>query len=110
MQRLQIQLLRGLGRHELQRRALHGFGNPRPASLKSCFLSLAIGADIFGRHQTCIVNQAMRVAAQVMCAHAGFHARSDKGLYGKPRLHLGHATTFAAARWRQRRIVAHDVE
>ena len=27
MQRLQIQLLRGLGRHELHRRALHGFGN-----------------------------------------------------------------------------------
>jgi hypothetical protein len=27
MQRLQIELLRGLGRHELHRRALHGFGN-----------------------------------------------------------------------------------
>ena len=25
--RLQIQLLRGLGRHKLHRRALHGFGN-----------------------------------------------------------------------------------
>jgi hypothetical protein len=42
MQRLQIQLLRGRGRHELHRRALHGFGNrfvllvfgaPLPASL-----------------------------------------------------------------------------
>jgi len=54
MQRLQIQLLRGLGRHELHRRALYGFGN-RFGIIEVVLLSLAIGADIFGRHQPGIV-------------------------------------------------------
>jgi hypothetical protein len=56
MQRLQIQLLRGLGRHELHRRALHGFGN-RFGIIEVVLLSLAIGADIFGRHQPGIVTK-----------------------------------------------------
>jgi hypothetical protein len=42
MQRLQIQLLRGLGCHELHRRALHGFGN-RLGIIEVVLLSLAIG-------------------------------------------------------------------
>ncbi len=46
MQRPQIQLLRGLGRHELHRRALHGFGN-RFGIIEVVLLSLAIGADIW---------------------------------------------------------------
>src|SRR6202171_1870860 len=37
-------------------------------------LSLAIGADIFGRHQPGIVTKRCEFAAQVMCADAGFHA------------------------------------
>ena len=49
MQRLQIQLLGGLGRHKLHRRALHGFGN-RFGVIEVVLLSFAIGADIFGRH------------------------------------------------------------
>src|SRR5713226_5400433 len=73
MQRLQIQLLRGLGRHELHRRALHGFGN-RVGIIEVVLLSLAIGADIFGRHQPGIVTERCEFAAQVMCADAGFHA------------------------------------
>jgi DNA topoisomerase IA len=48
MQCLQIKLLRGLGRHELHRRALHGFGN-RFGIIEVVLLSLAIGANIFGR-------------------------------------------------------------
>ena len=56
MQRLQIQLFRGLGRHKLHRRALHGFGN-RFGVVEVVLLSLAIGADIFGRHQPGIVTK-----------------------------------------------------
>ncbi len=88
MQRLQIQLLRGLGRHELHRRALHGFGN-RFGIIEVVLLSLAIGADIFGRHQPGIVTKRCEFAAQVMCADAGFHADQAR------------RTTFAAARWRR---------
>ena len=73
MQRLQIQLLCRLGRHELHRRALHGFGN-RFGIIEVVLLSLAIGADIFGRHQPGIVTKRCEFAAQVMCANAGFHA------------------------------------
>ena len=62
-----------LGRHELHRRALHGFGN-RFGIIEVVLLSLAIGADIFGRHQPGIVTKRCEFAAQVMCADAGFHA------------------------------------
>jgi hypothetical protein len=55
MQRLQIELLCGLGRHELHRRALHGFGN-RFGIIEVVLLSLAIGADIYGRYQPGITN------------------------------------------------------
>ena len=40
MQCLQIELLRGLGRHELHRRALHSFGN-RFGIIEVVLLSLA---------------------------------------------------------------------
>lgn len=42
--RLQIQPLRGLGRDELHRRALHGFGN-RIGIIEVILLSLVKGAD-----------------------------------------------------------------
>src|SRR5260221_12932167 len=53
---------RGLGRHELHRRALHGFGN-RFGIIEVVLLSLAIGADIFGRHQPGIVTKRCEFAA-----------------------------------------------
>ena len=87
MQRLQIELLRGLGRHELHRRALHGFGN-RFGIIEVVLLSLAIGADIFGRHQPGIVTKRCEFAAQVMCADAGFHADQARWHVGKPCPHL----------------------
>src|SRR6202051_4109005 len=87
MQRLQIQLLRGLCRHELHRRALHGFGN-RFGIIEVVLLSLAIGADIFGRHQPGIVTQRCEFAAQVMGADAGFHADQARRYIGETRFHL----------------------
>src|SRR6201981_1083642 len=68
-----IKLLHSLGRHKLHRRALHGFGN-RFGIIEVVLLSLAIGADIFGRHQPGIVTKRCEFATQVMCADAGFHA------------------------------------
>src|SRR5947207_10990553 len=87
MQRLQVQLLSGLGRHELHRRALHGFGN-RVGIIEVVLLSLAIGADIFGRHQPGIVTKRCEFAAQVMGADAGFHADQARRYIGEPRFHL----------------------
>jgi class 3 adenylate cyclase len=108
MQRLQIQLLRGLGRHELHRRALHGFGN-RFGIIEVVLLSLAIGADIFGRHQPGIVTKRCEFAAQMMCADAGFHANQARRYIGEPRFHLA-PRPFLPQHDGAARIVAHDVE
>ena len=108
MQRLQIQLLRGLGRHELHRRALHGFGN-RFGIIEVVLLSLAIGADIFGRHQPGIVTQRCEFAAQMMRADAGFHADQARWYIGEPRFHLA-TRPLLPQHDGAARIVAHDVE
>jgi hypothetical protein len=60
MQRLQVELIGSLGRHELHRRALHCLGN-RFGILEVVLLPLAIRADVSGRHQTGLRDQAMRV-------------------------------------------------
>src|SRR6202008_3407205 len=51
-------------------------------------LSLAIGADIFGRHQPGIVTKRCEFAAQVMGADAGFHADQARRYIGEPPFHL----------------------
>ena len=108
MQRLQIQLLGGLGRHELHRRALHGFGN-RFGVIEVVLLSLAIGADIFGWHQPGIVTKRCEVAAQVMGADAGFHADQARRYIGEPGFHLA-TRPLLPQHDGAARIVADDVE
>jgi hypothetical protein len=103
MQRLQIQLLRRLGRHELHRRALHRFGN-RFSIIEVVLLSLAVGADIFGRHQPGIVTKRCEFAAQVMCADAGFHADQAGGILASrastwPRDHFCRITMAPRTSW-----------
>src|SRR5207245_8881238 len=73
--------------HELHRWALHGFGN-RFGIIEVVLLSLAIGVDIFGRHQPGIVTKRCEFAAQMMCADAGFHADQARRYIGEPRFHL----------------------
>jgi hypothetical protein len=80
-------MIRGLGRHELHRRALHGLGN-RFGIIEVVLLSLGIGANVFGRHQPGIVTKRCEFAAQVMCADAGFHADQARRDIGEPRFHL----------------------
>ena len=108
VQRLQVQLLRGLGRHELHCRALHGFGN-RFGIIEVVLLSPAIGADIFGRHQPGIVTKRCEFAAQVICADAGFHADQARRYIGEPRFHLA-TRPLLPEHDSAARIVAHDVE
>jgi len=108
MQRLQVQLLRGLGRHKLHRRALHGFGY-RIGIIEVVLLSLAIGTDIFGRHQPGVVTKRYEFAAQVMCADAGFHADQARRYVGEPRFHLA-TRPFLPQCNGAARIVAHNVE
>jgi hypothetical protein len=72
-------------------------------------LSLAIGADIFGRHQPGIVTKRCEFAAQVMCADAGFHADQARRYIGEPRFHLA-TRPLLPQHDGAARIVAHDVE
>ena len=51
MQRLQVQLIGGLGCDELHRGPLHRLGN-RLGVTEVVLLTLRIGADILRRHQT----------------------------------------------------------
>jgi hypothetical protein len=96
--------VRVLGRHELHRRALHGFGN-RFGIVEVVLLSLAIGANIFGRHQPGIVTKRCEFAAQVMRTDAGFPCRSGKGgmLTSRastcPRHHFCRSTMAPRASW-----------
>jgi hypothetical protein len=82
---------------QLHRRALHGFGN-RFGVIEVVLLSLAIGADIFGRHQLGIVTKRCEIAAG---RRRKLPCRSGKAVHWRAGLPLGHATTFAAARWRR---------
>jgi hypothetical protein len=52
VERLQIELLGGLCRHELHGRALHRLGVP-----KVILLSLGIRAHVFRRHQASVVSE-----------------------------------------------------
>ena len=84
---------------------LRELGSPREVVL----LSLAIGADIFGRHQPGIVTERCEFAAQVMCADAGFHIDQARRYIGEPRFHL-FTRPFLPQHDGAAPIVAHDVE
>ncbi|MGY3488097.1 hypothetical protein ACVW1C_005980 [Bradyrhizobium sp. USDA 4011] len=89
------------------RRALHGLGN-RFGIIEVVLLSLAVGADVFGRHQPGIVTKRCEFAVQVMCADARFHA-------DEATRHIGESCFYLATRPLlpqhdgAARIVAHDV-
>ena len=73
VQCLQIKLIRGLRRHKLHRWTLHRLGD-RLRIAKVILLSLGIGTNILRRHQPGIVAKAIKLAAEMMRADAGFHA------------------------------------
>src|SRR4030081_2693505 len=64
VQRLQVELIRGLRRHELHRRPLHRFGN-RLRIPEVVLLSLRIGAYILRRHQPGVVAELLQLTAEM---------------------------------------------
>src|SRR5688572_15002925 len=73
VQRLQVELIRGLGGNERHRWPLHRFGN-RLRIPEVVLLSLRIGADVLRRHQPSIVTKCRKPATEMMRADAGLHA------------------------------------
>jgi hypothetical protein len=87
VQRLQVELIGGLGRDELHGRALHRLGDGFRIS-EVILLSLRIGAHIFSRHQAGVVAKHLQPATEVMRADAGLHADPTRRQIGESGLHL----------------------
>ena len=87
MQCLQVELIGGLGRHELHRWPLHRLGN-RLGVAEVVLLSLRVGPHILRRHQPGIVTKRLKLAAEMMRANAGLHADQARRHVGKPSIDL----------------------
>ena len=87
MQRLQIELLGGLGRHELHGRTLHRLSDRFRVAIIILF-ALAIRAHILRRHQPGIMAERPQLATEMMCADAGLHADQARRQVGEPGFHL----------------------
>src|SRR5215471_13146001 len=73
VERLQVELLGGLGRDELHRRALHRLGD-RLSVAEVVLLSLRIRAHVLRRHKPSIVPKHLELATEMMRADASLHA------------------------------------
>jgi len=87
MHRLKVQLVDRLGRNELHRRALHGFGNGLRVT-EVILLSLRIRPNVSRRHQPSIVAKPLELAAEMVRADAGFHANQTWRHIREPCFHL----------------------
>ena len=87
MQRLQIELVGGLGRDELHRRTLHRLRD-RFRIAVVIFFALGIRAHVFRRHQPGIVAQRLKLATEVMRADASLHANQARLQISEPRFDL----------------------
>jgi hypothetical protein len=108
MQRLQIELLGGLGRHELHRRALHRFSDRLGIAIVVLF-TFAIRAHVFRRHQSGIVAKRLQFAAQVMRPGARLHADEARLQVGEASFHLA-ARPFLPQHDAAASILADEVE
>jgi len=73
MQRLEVELIGGLRRHELHRWTLHGFGDCLRVA-EVILLSLRVRPNILRRHQPGIVAKRLELATEVMRTNTGLHA------------------------------------
>src|SRR5207342_3871825 len=80
MQRLQVELIGGLGDHELHRRSLYRLGN-RLSVTEVVLLAFGIGSHVPRRHQPRIVPQRLELATEMMRTDAGLHADQARGTY-----------------------------
>jgi hypothetical protein len=72
MQRLQVQLIGGLGRDELHRRPLHRFGDCLRIT-EVILLALGIGSHVLRRHQTSVVTKRPEPTTEMMRPDTGLH-------------------------------------
>ncbi len=87
VQRLQVELICGLRRHELHRRPLHRLGD-RLRIAEVVLLSLRIGAHVLRRHQPSVVAKHLQLATEMMRADTGLHADQARRQVGEPYFHL----------------------
>src|SRR5664279_976265 len=73
VQRLQVELIGGLRRHELHRRPLYRLGDCLGIA-EVVLLSLRIGTNILRWHKPGVVAKAIELAAEMMRPDASFHA------------------------------------
>jgi hypothetical protein len=87
VQRLQVELIGSLRRHELHRWTLHRLCN-RLRITEVVLLSLRVGPHIPRRHQPGIVTKRLKPSTEMMRADAGFHANQTRRHVSEPRFHL----------------------
>jgi hypothetical protein len=87
VQRLQIELIGGLRRHELHRWPLHRFGN-RLRVAEVVLLSLRVWPHVLRRHQPGIVTKHLKPATEMMRTDTSLHADQARWHVGKPCLDL----------------------
>src|SRR6266702_1902953 len=82
-QRLSVELIGGLGRHELHRWPLHRLGD-RLRVAEVVLLSLRIRANVLRWHQPGIVTKTLELATEMMCPDASLHPDQAGRHVGKP--------------------------
>ena len=87
MQRLQVELLCRLRRHELHGWPLHRLGN-RLGITEVVLLSLRVGPYVLRRHQSGIVTKRLKLAAEMMRTNTSLHADQAWRHVGKSCFHL----------------------
>jgi hypothetical protein len=83
VQRLQVELICGLRRHELHCRPLHRLGD-RLRIAEVVLLPLRVGADVLRRHQPGVVAQCFKLPAEMVRADARLRADQTRRHVGKP--------------------------
>ena len=83
MQRLQVELVGGLGGDELHGRALHCLGDRLRVSIV-VLLTFRIGTHVFRRHKPGVVTKSLQRATEMMRTDTGLHPDPARRQVGKP--------------------------
>ena len=83
MQRLQVELVGGLGCNKLHGRTLYRLGDGFRIA-KVVLLSLRVRPNILRRHQPSVVTQCFELPTKMMRTDASFHADQARRQIGEP--------------------------